>query len=114
MLSPVDAPSLCQTGCLFLLGLAGDAWVLLYNLTSTLRQAASPTRPEAGVSFCDATCSFVQHTPRGREQLQPRQFHRLLLAGLFQQCLSGLGELDTGNQAELLFVTLSRSLGFSS
>lgn len=48
------------------------------------------------------------------EQLQFRQLHKLLLAGLVQAVPVRSGELDTASWAELLFVTPWRFLDFSS
>lgn len=44
MLSPVGVTSPCQTGCLSLLGLAGGAWMLLHNLTSTPQISCIPKK----------------------------------------------------------------------
>lgn len=53
-----------------------------------------------------------QHTPGEEEQLQLRQLHKLLLAGLVQAVPGSSG--GAGHWAELLFVTPWQSLDFSS
>lgn len=76
----------CQAACLLLLGLAGDVWMLLYDLTSTpqITDPASPKRPDRHIIFW---CYF-QHCPADtvgeEEQLQLGRVYKLLLACPFQ------------------------------
>lgn len=55
----------CQTGCLFLLGLAGGAWMLLHNSTSTPQISCIPKKARDR-HIHGAICSFAQHTARVR------------------------------------------------
>ena len=68
MPSLVGVTSPYQTGCLFLLGLAGGVWMLLHDLTSTpqIIDPASPKRPETDILFSGAISSIVRQTPQGR------------------------------------------------
>lgn len=114
MLSQVGVTGPCQTGCLFQLGLAGGAWMLLYKLTSTSQISCIPEKARDSVWFCDAVCSSVQHTTGKKNSCSSGSSTSCCWQGCSRQCLAALGQLDTGNGAKLSLVTPLRSLDFSS
>lgn len=91
--------------CLFVLALAGGAWMLLSDLTSTPQIICIPKKASV-VLWC-----YLQLCPAHSSSGSSTS---CCWQGCCRLGLSGLGELDTGNQAKLLFITPSRSLDFSS